>query len=113
MYSQQKKLQALAHGLNLGCDVACEHILHAAHHGVEHLSCTSGSNKNNQNSLILQVTGHRPFIITVVLGVLLGGILYCVRLGYLHFAKEHTDSMIEILRRSIQATTTNVEQEDL
>ena len=109
-----KKLQALAHGPNLGCDVACEYILHAAHHGVEHLSCTSGSsNKKNQNSLVLQVTGHRPFIITVVLGVLLGGILYCAMLGYLHFAKKHTDSMIEILRRSIQAAATNVEQEDL
>mmetsp|Transcript_32878 Transcript_32878/g.35459 ORF Transcript_32878/g.35459 Transcript_32878/m.35459 type:complete len:97 (+) Transcript_32878:516-806(+) len=66
LHEPQKNLQVLSTGPGKGREFACDLIEHAGHHGLTHLS-DSGHARN--------LTGHRPLLVTLAMGGLLGGAL--------------------------------------
>jgi len=61
-----KELQALSTGPGKGRKFACDLIEHAGHHGVAHLT----DSEHTRN-----LTGHRPLLVTLAMGGMLGGAL--------------------------------------
>ena len=58
-----KRLQALSTAPGLGCTAACDRIEHAGRHGIRHLS---ENNNDTAPTHANRLTGHRPFLLTLV-----------------------------------------------
>jgi uncharacterized membrane protein len=69
----------------MGCNAACDQIIFALHNGVTHL-CDS--------KRYLQLTGHRPFAFTFILGVIAIAAAYGAVTAYNSMADHRIASMV-------------------